>query len=174
MSATTPQGYNTTSIIVHWLTAIFIVVLFLTGEGRGAIRDFHIAGGAILGIFLVWRVGRRMARGTTEKSEQNPMLNLLSSLVMFALLGSILVTTLTGYLLPWTHGSAIDIFGLFQLPSPMNSNHTLHEIIKEIHEIFSHLFIPLVALHIVGTLKHHFIDKDGVTRRMIRPVSRGR
>lgn len=168
------SGYSKTSIIVHWLTAIFIVVLFFSGEGGRDIRALHISLGAVLGVLLIWRVVRRMMRGRTAKPDQNALLNLVSSIVIWGLLLSIVVATVTGYLLPWTRGSALNVFDIISIPSPMASNRTLHEVMEEVHEISSHFFIPLTALHILGTLKHHFIDKDDVARRMIRAVKGGK
>lgn len=123
----TQSGYSLTSIVVHWLTAIFVVALFLTGEGRGSVRSFHIAAGAIVGVFLIWRLVRRMMHGRTSKPDQHPILNRVSLLVIWGLLLSILVATITGYLAPWTRGSSINIFDIVSLPSPMTSNHFLHE-----------------------------------------------
>ncbi len=61
-------GYSRASIIVHWITAIMVIALFFTHEGdRGSTAlAFHVGGGAILGLFLLWRVGRRIMRGMTE------------------------------------------------------------------------------------------------------------
>ncbi|MHA1189540.1 MAG: hypothetical protein ACTSSQ_03640, partial [Alphaproteobacteria bacterium] len=57
----TGQGYSRLSIITHWITAIGVIALFLTGEGdRGsAVYVFHVSGGAAFGLFLLWRVWRR-------------------------------------------------------------------------------------------------------------------
>ncbi len=90
-------GYSKTSIAIHWLTAVFVVALFFTGEGKGAVRNFHIAAGAVVGVFLIYRMGWRLKRGMTEKPDQPALLNLLSTLVIWGLLLSILVATITGY-----------------------------------------------------------------------------
>ncbi len=38
---------------------------------------------------------------------------------------------------------------------------------KGIHEIGSNLGIALLALHVLAALKHHFINRDDVLRRML-------
>ena len=35
------------------------------------------------------------------------------------------------------------------------------------HEIMAYTLIVLIFLHVAGALKHHFIDKDVVLRRML-------
>ena len=170
----TRTGYTLTSIIFHWLTAIVVIALFFTGEGKGIIRNFHIAAGALFGIFLIWRLVWRVMRGMTTKPDQPALFNLLSSVVIWGLLLSTFIATITGYLLPWARGAAINVFDLFVMPSPMASNNGLHEFFEELHEISSNFLILLVLVHILGTLKHHFFDKDDVAKRMVVPVKKGR
>lgn len=170
------NGYSRISIVIHWITAIMVIALFFTHEGdRGsAAFAFHVGGGAILGIFLLWRVARRMMRGMTEKPDQAAIYNLASQIVIWGFLVAIIVVVTSGYLLPWSRGSAIDIFGLIQLPSPMAANYGFHELVEKVHEISGQLIVPLFLLHLLGALKHQFIDKDNVMQRMVKSVSDGK
>ena len=170
------DGYSRLSIFVHWVTAIIVVGLFLTHEGeRGGWAYFvHVSVGAAAGLFLLWRVWHRVRLGMTEKSDQATLLNLASQIVIWGFLAAIVVVVLTGYLLPWSLGRPFDVLGLFSVPSPMGSNREAYELIEEIHEISGQLFLPLVALHILGAAKHAFIDKDGITARMFKSVVGGR
>lgn len=175
-SATNPQGYTAISIALHWFTAIAVVALFLTHEGArdSAMRAFHVGGGAIIGVFLLWRVWRRVANGMTKKPEQPPLLNLLATFVLWTLLATIVVVVLTGYLLPWSLGRPLDIYGL-AIPSPIPAMPWLHEASEKVHDIGGKLFIPLVALHIAGAVKHVVMDKDNsLVRRMMSPVANGK
>jgi cytochrome b561 len=169
-------GYSRLSIALHWLTAIAVVALFLTHEGeRGsAMRNFHVGGGAIIGVFLIWRVWRRLALGFAEKPQQPYALNFLATSVFWGLLGSIVVVVVTGYLLPWSLGRPLEIYGL-AIASPLPAMPWLHEAVEEVHDIAGHLFIPLVALHIAGAVKHALLDEDrSVVQRMALPVEDGR
>ena len=153
-----------------------VIALFFTHEGdRGsAAFAFHVGGGAILGLFLLWRVGRRILRGMTEKPDQAAIYNLASQIVIWGFLVAIIIVVISGYLLPWSRGMAIDVFGLFQIPSPIAANHDFHELIEEVHEISGQLIVPLFLLHLLGALKHRFIDKDNVMQRMTKSVSNGK
>ena len=172
---TTAGGYSRISIITHWLAAIAVVALFFTHEGG---RDslsfaFHVSGGALIGLFLIWRVSRRVMRGFPAKPDQHPLFNLASQIVLWGLLLSIIVVTLTGYLLPWSVGRSIDVVGLFSIPSPFSASRDFHEAMEEIHDVSGHVIIPLVLLHIAGALKHWLWDKDGVMQRMVGPEGDG-
>jgi len=170
------SGYSKTSIVTHWASALAVIVLFLTHEGEnGDLTNLvHVGGGAIVGLFLLWRVWHRMRNGMTEVPDQAMIFTIASKIVMWGFLAAILVVTLTGYLLPWTRGAPLDIFGVLSIPSPMAANGSLHEFVEEAHEIAGHAFPVLLILHVLGAVKHLVIDRDGIVARMMRPVAGGR
>ena len=169
------DGYSFPSILIHWLAAILIVSLFFTHEAEqgSAAYIFHVSGGAIAGLFLLWRVWRRIGRGMADAPDQWAVFNLAAWLVHRAMLAAIVVVVVSGYLLPWTLGQELDVFGL-GIPSPMEANPALHEIVDRAHDVAGHLFIPLVALHLIGAVKHIVFYRRGAALRMFRPVSGGR
>jgi len=169
-------GYGKLSIGLHWFTAISVVALFLTHEGaRGsAAQAFHEGGGAIIGMFLLWRAWRRFRLGIASEPNQPRALNILSRIVLWGMVVAIIAVTLTGYFLPWSIGRPLDIYGL-AIPSPMPANPGLHGAIEEAHDLAGHAFIPLVALHLMGVVKHWLLDADGrVARRMFTPADGGK
>ena len=87
---------------------------------------------------------------------------------------AIVVTIVTGYLLPWSGGRDLVIFEALRIPSPFAGNGAFHELMEEAHDIAGHAFLPLLALHVLGALKHAFVDKDSVLLRMARPVEGGK
>ena len=169
------DGYSRFSILVHWITAVLIVLLFVTHEGdQGDLAYYiHVSFGAIAGLFLIWRVSYRFRKGMSKKPDQSPVLNLLSAIVIYGFLVCILVVILTGYLLPWSMGQPIDFMGLFAIPSPISRSEGLYEFTEELHEISGQAFIPLLILHVLGVAKHVFIDRDGIATRMTRASKSG-
>ncbi|MDP6019688.1 MAG: hypothetical protein QGG19_00005, partial [Alphaproteobacteria bacterium] len=100
------DAYSALSIFAHWFAAILVIALFLTHEGdRGSSSYvFHVSGGAIAGVFLLWRVWHRVRRGMTESPDQSPLLNIVSKIVLWGFLASIVVVVISGYLIPWSLG----------------------------------------------------------------------
>lgn len=170
------SGYSQISIVAHWLAAVVVIALFLTHEDeRGsAAYIFHASGGAIVGVFLLWRVWHRLRGGLAQKPDQAPILNLVSNIVIYGFLLAIVTVVLTGYFLPWSLGRPVEILSLVSIPSPIGSNHTIHEVVEEVHELSGQLFVPLLLLHILGTAKHAFFDKDTIAARMFKSVIGGR
>ena len=76
-----------------------------TGDARGATaRDeagIHVSGGAIAGVFLLWRVWHRARRGMVALPDQAFLLNAAARVVQWGFLVAIVVAVITGYLLPW-------------------------------------------------------------------------
>ena len=172
---TRADGYSVFSIVVHWLAAILVIALFFTHEGeRGSTAYlFHVSGGAIVGLFLLWRVWHRVRRGSPHPPKQAAVFNLAARLVHWGLLVAIVVVVLSGYLLPWSLGRELDVFG-FGIPSPMGANRGVHELVERVHDVSGHLFIPLLVLHVVGAVKHAVFDWRGAGLRMYRPFDGGR
>ena len=130
--------------------------------------EFHVGGGAILGIFILWRVIRRPFMGFPKKPSQPAVLNRISTIVIWGMLLTTFIVTVTGYLLPWTLGQSLAIYDFFAIPSFMNGSYAIHEVVEQIHDIAGHVIVPLVLLHILGALKHLLINRDGVMQRMIK------
>ena len=95
------DGYSPLSIVLHWLAAIFVVALFLTHDGERGSSAYviHVSGGAIIGVFLLWRVWQRVRRGMIDLPDQALLLNAAARGVQWGFLAAIVVAVLTGYLL---------------------------------------------------------------------------
>jgi len=169
------NGYNRTSIAFHWITVVAMLSLFFTHEAPddSVGQVFHISGGAILGVFLLWRVMRRSMRGFADKPKQAVGYNRAASIVQWGFLISIVLVVISGYLIPWTLGHALVIYN-FSIPSPFTELPLVHGWVDSVHNFSGHLILPLLLVHVLGVLKHAIIDRDDVPARMFKSVKRGR
>lgn len=170
------SGYGWLSIALHWITAVLVVVLFLSGEeleelGRGVQRSDvlaqHLSIGAIAIIVFAVRILWQIRQPSPTPPAQARPLRLLSHGVQWGLLAALAVLILTGPTIPWSAGRSFDAFGLISIPSPLPQMRWLHDALEEIHEVAAHALIPLLALHVLGALKHLIINRDDVVRRML-------
>ncbi len=171
------RAYGWAAIALHWIVAVSILLLYLNGEaiehavGRAghiaAVGDHASLGMALLG-FMVLRVLWTLFSPKPDPLPQHPALRLLSLLVHWALLATIVVAAITGPLAIWALARPLTAYDWVSIPSPFPSPmRDVHEACEKIHGLAAHLFIPLVALHVLGALKHLVIDRDRTLQRML-------
>ena len=165
-------GYSLASILLHWLTAIAVVVLLFTHEDD--LIGFHVGLGILVTPLFLFRIGWRVSRGGPRPADQRPILNLAGELVKIAFMLCLLAVIVTGFVIPGLSGEPLDFFGIAELMIPMRRDPELAELAGEIHKIAGTAFWPLLLIHVAGALKHYLVDKDAIMRRMLQPVRGGR
>ncbi len=169
-------SYGWPSIVFHWVGAGLVVALFLIGEqleelSRGPERTetlaLHVSIGAIAVVVLGARILWRLFQRDPQPPADPPPVRLLSRVVQWGLLAMIAALIITGPFMPWTVGQPVDVFGAISIPSPVPVMRGLHEALEEIHEFASHAIVPLLALHVLGALKHLIFNRDGVFQRIL-------
>ena len=78
-------------------------------------------------------------------------------------------------LVGWAYSSAAGFpivwFGVLPLPDFVSPDKALAEAIKPWHRALAWALAALVGLHVAAALKHHFIDRNGLLKRMLpRPT----
>lgn len=179
----TKTGYSWYTIALHWIAVVGILIMFTIGlradalgeagdrAGRGEAMGWHIAIGSVLVLILVVRVLNHYLQKQPEDPPQPKPLNLIASLTHHGLLIAILILGVSGPLAVWSGGNAINFAGVLPIPSPFADRHDgIHELAEQGHAVGRYMLYVLIPLHVLGALKHLFIDKDGVVRRMFVPA----
>ena len=172
--------YSTVSLVFHWGLALLVVVqiaLIMAYEGYDAASDplagtymgLHKSVGLSILVLTLARLAWRMMNPviplpTTVPRWQRILARTTQVLFYVLLIG----LPLGGWAASSAAGRAIEWFGLFTWPGlPMPLNRELAGTIIEAHEVAGKALIALIALHVIGALKHHFVDRDNVLRRML-------
>jgi cytochrome b561 len=79
----------------------------------------------------------------------------------------IFAVPLSGYFYTLAAGVPVVYFGLFELPVLIDANPALKPVLKEVHFWLNMTLATGVGLHVAAALKHQFIDRDGLLRRML-------
>jgi cytochrome b561 len=175
-------GYGLVSIALHWSMAILIAAMIglgwtfedlPRGPERALYVGLHVSFGLLFLVLAVARLGWRAASGMPEPARQgSPLLERAARIVHRLLLLAMIVLPLSGLLLVASGGRTVQFFGL---PVPLlfvPESHGLHEVAEVVHKAGANLvLLPLLALHVLGALKHHLVDRDGTLRRMLRPAA---
>jgi cytochrome b561 len=170
------NSYGSVSRFNHWLGALFVIALLgiglyfedmPRGDARKFWRGLHVAVGTVATLFLLFRVYWR-ARSTSPLAlPQKPVLHMFSKVVHLALLVGIAVLAITGPLSIWSTGRPIAIFDVASIPSPFPAFRSLHEPLEDIHAFAADAMLYLIGLHLLGVIKHQFIDRDNILKRML-------
>lgn len=179
----TKTGYGWLSITLHWLAAIAVTVMLVTGfradfagdagdrATRSAMMGLHISFGATIALILLARVFASYAQPKPTPPEQAPVLKFLSSATHQVLLLAILLQVISGPLAVWSGGRAINVFDIISIPGPFaERNQGVHEFAELLHGIGRWALAGALTLHVLGALKHALIDRDGVLQRMLAPA----
>ena len=168
--------YTTPAILIHWVMAILIVVVWTIGSlavdlplGPDRIVSFswHKWIGITILFLVLLRIVWRLTHPAPElhivmpKWQERTMV--FTHWALYILMFTIPVV---GWLMSSAHGYTVNYFGLFELPDLVSKDKALAEQLEDLHALLADGLMILVALHVLAALKHHFIDKDGLITRM--------
>ncbi|RSZ59513.1 cytochrome b [Massilia atriviolacea] len=172
------ERYTITAIVFHWLIAVLIVGAFIMGLVMTDIPgitptklkyySWHKWAGvtvlALAALRLLWRLSHRAppypaSMPAWQKGAAHGLHGMLY-LLMFAV-------PLSGYLYTLSAGIPVVYFGLFELPVIMAADPELKPLLKGVHYWLNMGLAGAVGLHLAAALKHQFIDRDGVLKRML-------
>ena len=175
-------GYGWGSILLHWVTAVIIVVMLYVGSSieslAGAERQstlvlhtsIAITTYALLWLRIVWRV----AYGHPGPlPRQGRFFFLVAKWVHAVMLVALAVMLISGPLLVWTMGEPIRVFDWFAIPSPVEASFELNAAVHVVHRWAAILLFVAILLHIGGVYKHTAFNQDGTLTKMIIPARDG-
>jgi len=181
MSETTAPRYSAPAMLFHWAIAIAVITQWRIAEaaeeaehtaGReahNAIMASHFSLGVVIAILVVIRLAIRITGNppalASSHASWERILARTTHTVFYVLL---LVMPLAGWLAMSKYGSPVSVFGVFELPPlPVAPDPEGGKAIFESHAVAGTVLLVLVAVHVLGTLKHTLIDKDGNLFRML-------
>jgi cytochrome b561 len=166
--------YDNRTILLHWLSAAGIAVMWLLEQGIGLVpRPQHyivlsthiVLGLALIVLFCVrfqWRMlgggGRKLPAadpGALGKAATG--VHHLLYLLVFAVLA-------LGLVVESTRGDTL--YNLVALPQLFEVDRPLRRTLTGYHELAANALIILAACHAAAALFHHVVKKDGVLLRM--------
>ena len=173
----TPSRYGLTAIFLHWTVAVLIgaafalgvVMVDIPGLTPTKLRYFSwhkwlgVTVLALAALRLLWRLWRGVPRAVAMPRWQQ-----LASTTGHALLYVLMFAVpLSGYFYSLAAGVPVSYLGVWPLPVLIEADPVLKPILKQLHIALVYTILAVVMLHILAAMKHHFIDRDGVLKRML-------
>ena len=168
--------YSTGAMLFHWLIAILVIVNWRIAEGaehlEGAEKLAAIAPHKAIGVTifvltilrLLWRISHKAPPMPDSMAKWERVLAKTVHIVFYVML---LTLPIGGWLASSYAHLPVDYFGLFNVPllSVEQNYDTAISIVGQ-HKTGGKVVLALVVLHVLGALKHTFIDKVGGLKRM--------
>ncbi len=176
----TDDGYGVVHWLIHWVTAGLVAWLFYLGLtmvdlplSPAKFQDYALhksLGLTVLMLVLLRLLWRWLTPAPPLPEAMRRHEAVLAKAVHHGIYVLILVIPLTGWLYSSASASPANYFGFFTVPDLMPVNEAVAKLLRVVHDIAGKLLLFLLALHVIGALKHHVIDRDDVLKRMLRPL----
>jgi len=176
MLRNTNERWGLVQQTLHWLIVALVVAQLLVGMTLGdtsaddplwqSLFPVHATIGLSILIVMLVRLGWRALNPVpvlpdSLKPWQKTLAHANHWLLYILLIG----LPIGGYLMVSAYGQPVPFFGA-ELPPIIPKNQGLADTIKTLHSLGAAIIVVLVALHIAGALRHGYMLKDGVLRRM--------
>ena len=162
---------------LHWLMAALLLGLLALGlymtdlplsPEKLLLYSWHkwlgVSAFLLLWCRLLWRLTHRAPAAPEGVSAGMARLATLGHLALYALM---LLIPLSGWLMSSAKGVPTVWFGLWPIPDLIGKDKALGEALAQVHGWLNDLLIVTLLAHIGAALKHHFIDRDDILRRML-------
>ncbi len=170
-------GYSAPAKWAHWLIALLIAGAFTLGfvmvdmkmsPDKLKFFAYHKWLGVTVFLLALLRLGWRLYRpppalpATMRRWERQAaeITHRLLYLLMFAM-------PLSGWLMSSAKGFQTVYLKLIPIPDLLDKNAALGAALEAVHEALAWLLLAALALHVAAALKHHFVERDDVLRRML-------
>jgi cytochrome b561 len=170
--------YGLVGMLLHWGVAVVVFGLFALGlwmvgldyydTWRKAAPDLHKSIGITLFAVMLFRViWRLISPPPPTLSTYGKWTRLGAKFGHLFLYVVLFATMFAGYLISTADGVGISVFGLFEVPSLIDSIPDQADVAGAVHLYLAWILVVFSVLHGLAALKHHFIDRDVTLTRML-------
>ena len=174
---TGPARYDTVAIALHWWVALMVLCALAVGlymhdlplsPHKLKVFSWHKWIGVTIFLFAVVRVLWRATHSPPALPAATPPWQRIAAHSTHHLLYAlILVIPLSGWLMSSAYGVQVVYLSVLPLPDLVAKDKALADQLKELHEGLNIAMVLLLVAHVGAALKHHFVDRDEVLRRML-------
>jgi cytochrome b561 len=178
----TTRRWGALAQLFHWLIVALVIVQVTLAEMADDLPNDvrkltllarHKSFGITILMLVILRLAWRAANPHPPLPDNlKPYERKLAHFSHAALYTLLFAIPLSGWTMSSARGFPVSWFGFFQLPDLVPKSRPLYDFLLGTHVSLVCVLGAVVALHIAGALKHHFVHKDDVLKRML-PFTRG-
>lgn len=171
------KRYSAAAMVLHWLIVIGVIANWRIAEaaehapeaeGREMMGTHMSVGVTILVLILLRLAWRIMHPPPKLAAHISPWERGLAKTVHTLFYVLLIVMPLAGWVAMSSFGYGVSVWGVFELPAlPISESQERGEAIFGAHALAGTVLLALIVIHVLGTLKHTLIDKDGNLFRML-------
>lgn len=173
------KQYTNIAKSLHWLVAGLIVSQYVLAElaekakendqildQLALLANHKSIGITILVLALIRLVYRFKNPAPALPSSMSAWQVQASKASHFLLYGFLFALPITGWLMSSAKSYSVSYFNLLALPDFIAPNERLAEQLQAAHYYLGEALFYIALLHVAAALKHHFLDKDDVLKKM--------
>jgi len=170
------RSWGSVSKALHWIIVLLIINQWVIAEraedlaglaklkALGIHKSFGMTILMLAVIRLAWRLMNPVPDLTAETKPWERVLAKISHLLLY---GLIFAMPITGWLMSSAKTYSVSWFNLFAFPNLVGKNQYVYDLTLGLHHILFKVLVAVAVLHALGALKHHFIDRNNVLKRML-------
>jgi len=165
-------------VALHWTSALAVVGLFALGlwmrgltyydvwytRGPSLHKSVGIIVFAVITVRLIWRLTNRTPDSLGSHQAWETKVARIAHWILYA---GLFVVLISGYLMSTADGRSISVFGLTDVPAMFFGIEKQADKAGAVHLWVSTVLMGIVAVHALGALKHHFLNRDATLKRML-------
>ncbi len=169
--------YDPIAKILHWLVFVLLAIEFtiawtMPGVHRGAspttLVDLHFSFGMLILVVTVLRILWRLTHHVPALGGNMPHYEKVLALTThYALYAGLLIMPFAGWTWASSRGWPITFFNLFSVQPIIATGSSLGSLAGNVHSFLGVAIASLIGLHALAALRHHFILKDDILKRML-------
>lgn len=172
-----PQRWGSLAQLLHWVVVALILVQYTLGLIAGdlplgmkklaTLARHKSFGLTILGLAVLRLLWRWTNPTPPLPNDLKPYERVLAHFTHAALYVLLFAMPLSGWLMSSARGFPVSWFGLVQIPDLVPKSQPLYDALLQTHHLLAWALVAVVVLHVGAALKHHYVLKDDVLRRML-------
>lgn len=161
----------------HWTIVALIILQYVLMQNAEALprglEKFKLImlhksfGITILGLATLRLLWRWMNPVPPLPDTLKPYEKMLAKVTHVALYALIFAIPLSGWIMSNAENFPVSYFGWFTLPNLVGADRAFGHQMEDLHELLFNVLLVVAVLHVLGALKHHFVLKDDVLKRML-------
>lgn len=175
-------GYGALTKALHWAIAVLFALQYagawvmmrtgadetVLGMSQAGYYNWHKSLGLVaLALAVARLVNRRAGELPPWAPTLSPLERRLIHIAEPLLYGAMLVMPVSGFLYCMAGGYGVLLLGVFELPNPIGTWPLLASLARATHVAAAFALLLPLGLHLGIVLGHHFLDRDGLIRRML-------